>query len=287
MQEKIVKRLDFLGVPGVGKTTTYNLLRGIRQSHNEFLLFEEAYHKVIFTRLPGYLKVGDLFRRYCQKYPSSRRLFSSTNSWLEIKLDQARSQIEKANYLDSIREMGEKHPAFLQLTLEGIGKQKIIPSKMVSSDYYDAFIKIINRLNQYDVLKKYFFEDSMIIFDSSFSHKIFSVMDFSKEVDPAIISQYFEVMPHPSAVAIFNLPQTEIANRIRNRAREGYANPWHSPIVNTTLLESWVEFACEVALQARLKLLDLGIPVIDLDGSEQPAVLAGQIRDYILHLKLK
>jgi thymidylate kinase len=282
-----VRRLDFLGVPGVGKTTTYNLLREIRQSRNEFLFFEEAYHKVIITRLRNYHKVGGLFRRYYQKHPSSQRYFASVNSWLDVKLNQARLQIEKANYLDSIHEMGEKHPVFLQLTLEGIGRQKIIPSKMAPSDYFDSLIKITNRLNQFCILQKYFCDDTMIVFDSSFSHKVFSIVDFSREVDQAIISQYFEAMPQPSIVAVFNLPAAEVVNRIRNRAREGYANAWHRPIVNTKLLESWVEFACEVAYQARMKLLDLGIPVIDLDANQEPVVLAGQIRDEIIHLKLK
>jgi len=279
-----MKRLDFLGVPGIGKTTTYHLLRDMRRSHNDFLLFEEAYNEVIFTRLPSYLKVGDLFRRCSQKYPLSQRLFSAVNSWLVVKLDQARYQIEKANYWDSIHEMGEKYPAFLQLTLEGLGRQNITSSKIHPSDYYASFLKITNRLNQFVILRKYIDENAIIIFDSSFSHKIFSIVDFSKEIDPEIITQYFEVIPRPSAVAVFNLTPMEIAGRIRKRADSGYANAWHKPIINTNMLEYWVEIACEVSRLARLKLHDMGIPVIDVDGIKEPAVLAGEIRDFILFI---
>ena len=54
-----MKRLDFLGVPGIGKTTTYTLLKELRQSRDEYLLSEEAYTKAIVSNFPVCLQFCD------------------------------------------------------------------------------------------------------------------------------------------------------------------------------------------------------------------------------------
>ena len=207
---------------------------------------------------------------------------SSVNPWIDDKLVKERSKLENANYWDSIQEMGKKYPAFVKMTLDGIGKQTLTSSNIPPEDYIASLFKITQRMNQYILCEKFFTGETKIIFDSSFSHKIFSIVDFSKDIDPEIINQYFEVMPRALAVAVFNLTPMEIARRIRKRADSGHANAWHNPIVNTNMLEHWVEIACEVSRLARLKLNNMGIPVIDVDGIKEPIVLAGEIRDFLL-----
>jgi len=97
-----------------------------------------------------------------------------------------------------------------------------------------------------------------------------------------LITRYIRGMPQPKGAIIFDALPDVIVGRIRYRAKGGRVNAWHRPIVDTPLLEEWVDKAYEVIQNTRTSLEDKGIPVIELDAEKQPIILAQRAIEFIL-----
>ncbi|MFC2054361.1 hypothetical protein ACFLV7_08725 [Chloroflexota bacterium] len=281
-----MKRFDLLGVPGVGKTTTYNLLRQCRNNPNEFLLFEEAYRSVILSKSSPLVQFAFNFESLIPKKRYSIRFVNILNKWLDDKLRSKTSRVENDNLFQAIYDLGDNYPDFLSLTLNGIGKQSLTESNIHPSDYFGFLIVIATRLNRYDLLQRLLGEKTTVVFDSSFTHKVFSIVDFSQKINPDLITRYIRSMPQPNGVIILHALQDVIVGRIRHRAKEGKVSAWHSPIVDTPLLEEWVDKACEVIQYTRTSLEDNSVPVIELDAEKQPSTIAQRAVEFILDNKI-
>ncbi len=201
---KWMKRFDFVGVPGVGKTTTYNLLKQFRNNPNEFLLFEEAYQAVMLSKSSPLVQLAFNFESLIHKKQYSIRFRNILNKWLDDKLRSKTSRVENDNLFQAIYDLGDNYPDFLSLTLNGIGKQSLIEANIHPSDYFGFLIVIAARLNQYDLLQRLSGEKTAVVFDSSFTHKVFSIVDFSKKIDPDLITRYIKSMPQPNGVIILH-----------------------------------------------------------------------------------
>jgi len=278
-----MKRFDLLGVPGVGKTTTFNLLRQFCNNTKEFLLFDEAYRSVMLSKLSPFVRFAFYSERLIPKRQLTIRFIHILNKWLDNKLQFKAFQVEKENLFRAIQEMWNKYPDFMAITLNGIGKQSLVESIVLPSDYFGFLIKTANRINQYDILQRSLGDKTPVIFDNSITHKVFSIVDFSRKINPELITRYIRDMPQPKGTIIITASPKVLVSRIRNRAKEGIVNTWHRPIVDSALLEDWVSKACEVIQYTRISLQEGGVPVIDLDGEEPPTVLAQRAIEFIVN----
>jgi hypothetical protein len=279
-----MKRIDLMGVPGVGKTTTYNLLGQCRESPNDYLLFEEAYRSVVIAKSSNIVRSAHKLRNRIPQDRFSFQMKRILNKWLDYELRSTTYRIEKNNLEQSIKEMQEKYPDFVEFILPTLGKPPPGNSLIRLDGNSNPYNKSINRLNQYSILQRFLDNDSKVIFDNSFSHKVFSIVNFNQPIDPGRINQYIKAMPRPVGTIILYAPPEIIVERIRKRADCGVVNAWHSQIVNTNLLEGWVKKGCEILMLASQYLREQGIPVLELNAKEEPLVLSKMIRGFIAAL---
>jgi thymidylate kinase len=280
-----MKRVDFLGVPGVGKTTTYNLLKNCRKCRNEFFLSEEAYQSIILSQSTPMIQSVNKIYSHVRSSRILRPLTDHVEKWLDFQFATKKVILEKENLEKTVQEMCAEYPDFLTLILNGVGKQSLKNSNISASVYFESILKISNQINLFKILEKSLNKEDIVIFDSSFSHKVISIVDFSKEMNRKDIDQYFRKIPIPSGVVIFNSPARIIVDRIRQRNNNGRIISWHRPIIDSDLLEEWVTKAGEIVDYSRSCLLELQIPVLDLDATKLPLDLANQVKNFILALK--
>ena len=105
---------------------------------------------------------------------------------------------------------------------------------------------------------------------------------FSQKTNPDLITRYIRGMPQIKGAIIFDALTDAITVRIKHRAKVGRVNAWHRPIVDTPLLEEWVDTAYEVIQYTRTSLEGKGVPVIELDAEKQPIILAQRDIELIL-----
>jgi hypothetical protein len=245
-------------------------------------LFEEAYRSVIISKSSPLPQLAFEFEKLIPKNRYSIRFVNILNKWIDDNLRSKTFQVENDNLFQAIYDLGDNYPDFLSLTLNGIGKQSLIESNIHPSDYFGIIIVIATRLNRHDLLQRLLGEKTTVVFDSSFTNKVFSIVDFSQKINPDLITRYIRGMPQPNGAIILDALQDVIVERIRHRAKEGEVIAWHRPIVDTPLLEEWVDKACEVIQYTRTSLEDKGVPVIELDAEKQPIILAQRAIEFIL-----
>jgi thymidylate kinase len=280
-----MKRIDLMGVPGVGKTTTYNLLGQCRENASDYLLFEEAYRSVIIANSSSIVRYAQRLKDRIKQDRLSIILKRILNKWLDYELRSNTYRIERDNLKQAIKEMKEKYPDFLEITLPTLGKPPPGNSLIRIDGISGPYNKTISRLNQFFILQRFLENDTRVIFDNSFSHKVFSIVNFNQTIDPGRINQYIQALPRPEGTVIFIAPPEIIINRIRERANYGVVNTWHRQIVDTDLLEDWVKKGCDIARMACQYLREQDIPVLELDAQKEPLVLSKMIGGFILALQ--
>jgi thymidylate kinase len=279
-----MKRLDLLGVPGVGKTTLYNLLGENREHSNDYFIFDEAYRSVILKELPFFYRYLDEFIGSLKSSRYSNRLFNAFVRPFERAIVTEKQKIEEENLEQAIEEMQRKYPGFLSMRLSGIGKPLLQGTPDYPSDYLKYKKKTYHQINQYDILEKSIGKETIVVFDNSFAHKVLSIVDYSKEIDENIINQYTRTMPPPAGLVIFQASPMVIVARIRSRAQNGLINNWHREIVDNKVLDEWVEKACEITSIARRYFLKQNYPLLDINTELPPLVNVRKIQTFIQEL---
>jgi thymidylate kinase len=265
-----MKRLDLLGVPGVGKTTLYNLLGKNRESFNNYFVFEEAYRSAIFSKLPGFYQFVDKLNSFFKTPWFANRVFNTLVRPLERMVETEKHIIEEENLGQAIAYIQKKYPDFLAMRLSGIGKPLLLGTPDYPEDYLRYQRKTYHHINQFHILEKSLEDETIVVFDNSFAHKVLSIVNYTEDIDEKVINQYIKLMPPPAGVAILFAPPQVIVARIRKRAQNGLVNNWHRRIVDTDLLDEWVEKACEITKIARQGFLSHNYPVLDLNAELSP-----------------
>lgn len=277
-----MNRIDFLGVPGVGKTTTYNLLGQTRQSSNEFLLFKEAYDLALTSQLPSHLRLVNKVQRTLGNNKLVQPFCKPLRNLVNHELSKAKRRFENEKPFEQIAEIWREYPDMLFLRLDGAGKQVLPEQNTSPSEYINILLKTSLRMKQFVLLDQSLPKKTTVVMEKSFTQMVFFNSDFSKKIDPDIIARYIKGIPRPAGVIIFNASQQEIVTRLRQRAKMGWVSSFHRAIIDTDLLDEWVNKACEIVGLARSVLLELGVNVFVLNSEEEPGILANNIREFVL-----
>ena len=272
-----MKRVDFLGVPGSGKTTVFGVLPDARHAASDFLLSTEAYAKAIAHMLPPGVRVLGRLRTMLSKstmfQPLQVRLSKSVDRAVSIR----RSRLETEGLVEEIVSIWSNNPELLTLRLAGLGKQTMVSQVITPTEYLDFFYKTALRMKQLRFMEAQLSPEARVVFDKSITQAVFSCVDFSQPVEAAIIDRYVGGIPAPAAVISFQASPDVIVQRIRQRAAEGWVSALHRGIVDTSTLSIWAERACEVAQHAAVSLTRRRINVIEVDAGPPPAQIASKI----------
>ena len=277
-----MNRIDFLGVPGVGKTTTYKLLRQIRQNPNEFLLFTEAYNLALKSQLPPLMRFANSFDHLLGSKKYLHPFCEPLGRMVNHEFAKVIHKFESEMLLEQITGMWRKYPDMLFLRLNSAGKHFIIEQKIEPSEYLIVLLKIALSMKQFNLINHSLPEKTTVVIEKSFTQMVFFNIDFSRKVDPEIVFRYIKGTPLPAGVINFNTTPEVIVKRLRQRAKEGRIAKFHSSILETDLLEEWVNKACEIVQHARCCLLEQGVNVFDLNTEEEPYIVANNAREFIL-----
>jgi hypothetical protein len=278
-----MKRIDIMGLCGVGKTTIFRLLGQYRKDPCDFQLFEEAYQSLGLKKssaLAGFL--FKQIKRTESSVSTIKKVYQfPLKKLLNFQIRLKTRTMEQKNLHSALQELMEKYPNFTQTILNLPQNQFGLDSFHVSLNESISVKKTLKRINQYSILQKYLDDDIKIIFDYSFLMKIFTLTDFSQPINAEKIHQYIKSMPKPFGTINLIAPPEVIIARLRGRAKLGRVNEWHRNIIDSDLLEQWVENACEISRIAMSCMAEEGASLYNLNAEDEPAIVASRARDYI------
>ncbi|HVM73244.1 MAG TPA: hypothetical protein VMT91_15875 [Anaerolineales bacterium] len=277
-----MNRFDFLGVPGVGKSSAYRLLGQTRHSPNEFLLFNEAYDLALRSQLPLHVRLADQVNFSLSRQAFFQPFCKPTGKLVDRELSKSKHSFENEGLFDQITEMWNTYPDMLFLRLNFAGRHFIPEPKTEPNDYLSILLKLALMIKKNNLLDQTLPENTTVVIEKFFTQMVFFCVDFSKEVDPEIVRRYIRGIPLPAGVLIFHAAPEVIASRLRQRAKEGRLASFHRDIIDTNLLEEWVCKACEIVQHARACLLDLHIKIYDICTEEAMQTIANNVRESIL-----
>jgi len=277
-----MQRFDFLGVTGTGKSTIYYLLSQTRRTPNEFLLFDEAYDLALKAQFPLPWRLANHIQQALGTNRPFQPFARPLDRLINRELTKAKSSFEREKLFEQITITWLTYRDMLFLRLNGTGKSSLSTQEALPSDYLHTLLKTALRMKQFYLLTQSLPKKTNVVYNRSFSQKVFSVVDFSKKVDPDIICRYIKGMPAPAGVIICNASPQVIVSRLRERAKEGRVASVQRAIINTDLLEEWVKISCEVIQFAKSCLLEQGSYILDLNTEKEPHILAAQVREFML-----
>jgi adenylate kinase len=233
-----MKRIDFLGVPGIGKTTIYKEMITRRTKSDCWMTPEEARIKVaqIYTIqnaqsqkdyiIAALLKIG-LFKKF---HP---RLASGVLQGYQQKIIWN----EKEHYADfleaalQISTIKEKMPL---MRLGGLGS------------FYSKVKEVI--------FLEYSRIPGLVLFDESLSHKIYAVTFWRKGFFESCTKDYFNAIPPPEGIIYFKLNPEKTFVQIKQRKITMMS---HRDLDDDLLLE---------AIKAQLEIAAIGAEVLKNRG---------------------
>lgn len=243
-----MKRIDFLGAPGVGKTTLYNSLLQQRGRHEKWLTVEEA--KLLIAKryvrnnfysikeLARLLILNTVKKRVLQNKLSENICNSLTKQALKDKLDD--------------------WMPFIDLCGESLGD--------LSKPSYYRFLLAKWLLSQLDdvVLVESVDFNYTVLFDESLSQRATGLMPWDYSFGERQSRRYYNLIPPPYAVVYLCAEPQQIIKRITDRPQKSFIVQ-HQGLSCHELLERTKIAAMIVEIGAGI-LRERGIPVLELDA---------------------
>lgn len=244
----MIRRIDFMGAPGIGKTTLYKAL-----------LRKKLPAKAITEKEAG--------RRALENYAKRQ----PWDNWLTFKALHTIPKLRKF-YVSTMElecqreahaEFMEHYEDFYRIAAECLGETG--RSERRRAGGYHSFIK---KNMRWAVIHKYFNdENAMILSDESLSHRVYLLLPWSERSKDAAM-QYFSHLPAPDGVVHVTSDADTVRARIaeRKKAAKKFI-PGHKNLDETELIKR-IEGTLELARTGAAVLADRGVTVLELDGGE-------------------
>lgn len=242
-----MKRIDFLGAPGVGKSTLYKELLRQRKKPDKFLTPEEAKVEVAKKHL---IENKNIKKHFLKSLILNCSIFRKKHCCLAEK-------ILKNEKNEVLWKNKEKYNEVLKIALRGSNIEEKIPYRrfLGLSWFFDVFQKVL-------FLEENF--DDFVIYDESLSQKIYGlIFSENKEYEDSIVD-YFRNCPKPFCVIFCRINKKGIFKRIKQREKTGKIIPGHRD-VNNKKLEEIIVNQIEVSEIALKVLKERGIHVLEID----------------------
>ena len=243
-----MKRIDFFGVPGAGKTTLYNELLKSHNRHDRWLTVEEA--KIIitkrhvrgnfrslkeFTRL---LLLHTVNIRVVQKRLSEALHVSLANKALQKKLEEWMPFVELCG--ESLGDWSK--PPFYRFLLARWFLSQLEDVALVESNYYGDYV----------------------LFAESLSQRATGLMPWDYSLVERQSLKYFNLMPAPYAVVVLRAEPQQVIKHIMKRSRQKIIAQ-HQGLSDHELLER-AEIAAMIVEIGTKVLRERGIRILELDA---------------------
>ncbi len=260
----MIKRIDFLGAPGIGKSTLYKALLREKLPANA-ITEKEAGRRA----LSNYVKRQPWDKRVSYKalntIPKLRKFYVST---MELECQR-----------EAHAEFMKHYEDFYRTAAACLGKTG--RSERRRAGGYHSFIK---KNMRWAVIHKHFNdENAMILSDESLSHRIFLLLPWSERSKDAA-RQYFSHLPAPQGVVHVTSDADTVRARIaeRKEAAKKFI-PGHENLDESELIKR-IEGTLELARTGAAVLADRGVSVLELDGGEPVPSNTKKIHYYIEEL---
>lgn len=241
-----MKRIDFLGAPGVGKSTLYKQLIdsrgggsfGLTPKEADLKLAREYLNNIPKKNIKEILAVGTLNNIFLKPLHP-------------IIVDKVIRRVED----ESIWAEREQYSEFLNQALLGACVEEKDPVRrlMGANWLFDVIKKVA-------VVENSKFDD-VVLFDESLSQKIYGVTYHDTELDRQEIEMYFNLMPKPLHLVYCYLTPDRVLERLNSRSK---VIPSHRGLDETNLLNK-ITIQMQIAEIGYQVLKSRGINIVELD----------------------
>lgn len=257
-----MKRIDFLGVPGSGKSTVYKHLRKHRASHKTYLFAAEARHMARTKIIGRENRVKGLFINTLLASKTFRKLFGQS---VYLTGDQTRAALEQCSH---------EYKEFLQACADGALQKSSDPAHMLLGYYW-----LTGKIEEFYFLQNNLNQDTRVVFDESLSQKIFGLTDLFAD-NNQFIKDYFSTIPQPAAVVALTGEPSLLLGYLEKKARHNIA---HRKLSSDEQVR-WLEQGCRLIELAKTVYRRRGVKVLDLSAAAKPAENARLVNDFLTDL---
>ena len=243
-----MKRIDFLGAPGVGKTTLFNeLLKQRGHCGKKWMTPQES--KILIAK--QYVR-SDL---WSLKEFIRFLILQFANPVVQKKLTE---NIYKSLADKAFKEKLEEWMPFIELCGKSLGDTgkpsyyRFLLAKWLLSQLEDVALIELNNFNK------------QVIFEESLSQKAVGLMPWDYILGEKQSIEFYNLMPPPGAVVLLRADPEKVTERLMNRKSEKLIVQ-HRGLSYHDLLER-TKIATLIIKTGAETLNKRGIPILDLDG---------------------
>jgi len=242
-----MRRIDFLGAPGVGKSTIYRSLIDNRGNESKLLTLEEGKIKFAKAQLERHnLSRNEQLNKIILNFPLLKPFHKKL---IKNIVYHAENRI--------IWDEKEKNSEFLNYALAGTSNiQKPAIRRLMGINWFFEIYKNIIMFDEFE-------DENFVLFDESLPQKIYGVTYSDNVIDKNQVSGYFMTMPLPACLVYCKLNHEEAFKRLKTRDK---VIPGHRGIKNEDLLNR-IKNQIEVSSTGAEILKDRGCDIIEIDMS--------------------
>lgn len=254
-----MQRIDFLGAPGVGKSTLYNELVKQRVKSDTWMTPGEARARIAYEySLQNARSVKNHVIAGLLKSSICKRLHPILSNKILAAYQKKTTWTEK-----------DRYAKFFETALKGatIWEKDPLRRLMGITEFYSVATEVI------------FLEHSqfmgLTLFDESLSHKVYTITHWRKGFFEGMTNDYFSHIPLPTGLIYCKLEPEETFNRVKQRSitvpgQEGKIIPGHRDLNDNLLLES-IKAQLDIAAIGAEVLRNRGVSILEVDMADTPA----------------
>ena len=252
-----MKRIDFIGAPGVGKTSIYRELLRQRTKKDNWLTYDEAK-----------IKIAEQYILKDKKY--LKLVLLKASLFKNIHIFVADRILEKY-YNKSLWNKRNEYNHFLSAVMEGILIERKEPvRKLIGINWFFELIREVAFLENSKI-------SGMFLFDESLSQKIYGLTEYNQRLSKNIVRDYFNAMPPPDILIYCYADFGTLLDRLNNRKNR---IPVHHGL-NNDQLKTVILNHMNISLIAKNILKKRNIPIIAVDTNNNIKTNAKEILNLI------
>jgi hypothetical protein len=253
--------IDFLGAPGVGKSTTYHSMIKQRYKGDRWLPLDEA---IISIARECSCKNSFNFAEFALKVfvslPITNRLqVAASKSFLSVL------ESELAWHSSEI------YNELLFFVLNSALTKEKSPLQIFSG--LNWFVTVFKKV----LLVKNYCDDRIVVFDESLSQKVYGITGSQNSICENTVKDYFYLIPKPCMLIYFRLDLELLYERVIKREKIIYGHR----SLNKELLKSKLKNQILIARIGQEIMGERGVKILNVDCSDSVDTNAKAIRDCI------
>ena len=256
-----MKRVDFIGASGSGKSTVYRELHHQGAKKGLWFTPREAQTLVAKNHLKTNKKSSrDLLFKAILSMPYSEHIQPKVAEYVLSK-----------RVTESLWQKAEEHKTFLSAVLKGASNEDREPlHRLMGLNWFYSVCKNVV------FLENSFFQE-IVLYDESLSQKVFGVTDWHKGKFKHTAEEYFYNLPLPAGLIYFYIAPEAAFKRLKERDK---VTTGQHKLDEQGLLES-IEAQAEIAATGTEILKNRGVKLLELDSELPPAQNAERIISFI------